>query len=55
MHHLDVDVALADLRDRDDVLPDCGVAEAGLAAVAVEVNVWIRIVETMICGGEELG
>ena len=55
MHHLDVDIALADLRDRDDVLPDCGVAEAGLPAVSVKVDVWICIVETMIGRGEELG
>ena len=55
MHHLDVDVALADLRDRDDVLPYCGVAEARLPAVSVEVNIGNRIVETVICGGEELG
>ena len=55
MHKLDVDVSLAGVRERDGVLSDCGVAEAGLPAVSVKVDVWICIVETMIGRGEELG
>ena len=55
MHHLDVNVTLADLRGRDGVLPDGGVAEARLPAVSVKVNVWICLVETMIGRGKELG
>ena len=55
MHKLDVDVALAGVRERDGVLSDCGVAEAGLTAVSLKVDVWICLVETMIGRGEELG